>query len=81
MVVVVRQVGGGTNIMGGSMLKDALCDESLPKIAVVSPDIHSEMLCNKMIFKAVIMRPVSVFTILRRFRAHVLRLDFRRFLE
>ena len=31
------QVGGGTNIMGGSMLKDALCDESLPKIAVVSP--------------------------------------------
>ena len=32
---VVRCVGGGANIMGGTMLKDALYDEALPKIAVI----------------------------------------------
>jgi hypothetical protein len=32
---VVRCVGGGANIMGGGSLKDALYDESIPKIAAV----------------------------------------------
>jgi hypothetical protein len=32
---VVRCVGGGANIMGATMLKDALYDDSLPKIAVI----------------------------------------------
>ena len=32
---VVRCVGGGANIMGGTMLKDALYDDALPKIAVI----------------------------------------------